>query len=55
MNYVGLDVHKKYIDATVLDDLGKVVKHEKFDYTREGFEEFLRGIDDAKVATDKFI
>lgn len=52
MNYVGLDVHKKYIDATVLNELGKVVKKGKFEYTRDGFEEFLRGIDDAKVAME---
>lgn len=52
MNYVGLDVHKKYCDATVLNERGKVVKREKFEYTRTGFEEFFDGIIDAKVAME---
>ena len=52
MMYVGLDVHKKYIYGTVLDDLGVVIKRGKFEYTREGFEEFLYGIDDAMVAME---
>lgn len=52
MNYVGLDVHKEYCDATVLDELGVVVKKGKFKYTRDGFEEFFKGIDDARVAME---
>jgi hypothetical protein len=43
MNYVELDVHKEYCDATVLDEYGVVVKREKFKYTRKGFEEFFKG------------
>ncbi len=52
MNYVGLDVHKEYCDATVLNERGEVVKKGKFEYARSGFEEFLEGIDDAKVAME---
>jgi transposase len=52
MKCVGLDVHKKYIHGTVLDEHGRVVKREKFDYTREGFEEFFQGIGKAKVAME---
>lgn len=52
MKYAGLDVHKKYIHATVLDERGRVMKSGKFDYTREGFERFFCGIDDARVAME---
>ena len=34
MMYVGLDVHKKYVYGTVLDDLGMVIKRGKFEYTQ---------------------
>ena len=50
--YVGLDVHKKYIDATAVDENGRVVKTGKFKYCRNGFEDFFRGIDDAKVSIE---
>jgi transposase len=50
--YVGLDVHKKACHATVMDERGKVVKSGKFENTREGFEEFFDGIDDAEVAME---
>ena len=43
MKYVGLDVHKKYIYGTVLDERGTVVKGGKFEYTRNGLEKFLHG------------
>lgn len=52
MKYVGLDVHKEYIRGTVLDESGRVVKMGKFQYSRDGFEEFFNGIDDAKVAME---
>ena len=52
MKHVGMDVHKKYIDATVLDESGSVVKRGKFKYTRDGFKEFMDGIDDAKIAME---
>lgn len=52
MKYVGLDVHKEYIHGTVLDESGRVVKRGKFQYTRDGFEKFFNGIDDAKVAME---
>ena len=50
--YVGLDVHKKYIDATAVDENGRVVKTGKFKYCRGGFEDFFQGIDDAKIAME---
>ena len=52
MKYVGLDVHKMYIYGTVLDERGTVVKEGKFEYTRDGLEKFLHGIDDAKIAIE---
>lgn len=52
MKYVGLDVHKSYIHGTVLDDSGRVVKRRKFEYTRDGLEEFFNGIEIAKVAME---
>ena len=52
MNYIGLDAHKEYIDATVLDENGKVVKRGKLKYNKEGLEEFFKGIDNASVAIE---
>ena len=52
MKYVGLDVHKNYVYGTVLNEHGRVMKRGKFKYNRNGFEEFLRGIDDAKAAME---
>lgn len=52
MKCVGLDVHKEYCDATVLDENGRRIKSGKFRYTRKGFEGFFRDITDARVAME---
>lgn len=41
MQYVGLDVHKKFTYASVLDEKGNVVMEEKFQSTIESLDNFL--------------
>lgn len=52
MTHVGLDVHKKVCHATLMDERGEILKEEKFENSRKGFEEFFDGIDDARVAME---
>lgn len=49
--YVGLDIHKRTVQATVIDEQGTVT-HEKFLNEREEFERFFSHIDDAQVAME---
>jgi transposase len=41
MQYVGLDVHKKFTYACVVDEEGNIVIKDKFQSTIEGLEKFL--------------
>jgi predicted NBD/HSP70 family sugar kinase len=34
--YVGIDVHKKYCQAALIDDTGQLVKELRFDNTSQG-------------------
>jgi len=40
MKYAGLDVHKRVVEATVLDESGAVVHRERFDCTRAELQRF---------------
>jgi len=42
MQYIGLDVHKRVIEAAILDEAGAVVQRERFACTREALERFAR-------------
>lgn len=42
MPIAGLDIHKKIVQAAVLDDSGKLIHSERFPATREALEEFAR-------------
>lgn len=42
MPIAGLDIHKKIVQAAVLDDAGKLVHSERFPATREALEAFAR-------------
>lgn len=39
--YCGLDIHKKTIYGTIVDDSGKVIKQRNFDNNKEDLEKFL--------------
>lgn len=43
--YAGLDVHKEFIQAAVVNSRGKIVKEEKFMNTPEALDAFVGGID----------
>ncbi len=40
MRFVGLDIHKRQVEATVLDEAGKVVHRQRFDCTRAALQCF---------------
>lgn len=42
MNYIGMDIHKKFTFAVIKDDQGNKIAEDKFDNTRENFEIFLK-------------
>jgi hypothetical protein len=51
--YVGLDVHKKYCYATVLDRQGQVLSQGRFLNTSAELDQFLRQLDgDSQVALE---
>ena len=42
MRYVGLDVHKRVVQAAILSDKGDVLLEERFDCSREALEDFVK-------------
>ena len=42
MRYVGLDVHKRVVQAAVLSEQGEVLLEERFDCSREALEDFVK-------------
>lgn len=42
MHTIGLDVHKRVVEAAILDEAGALVHRERFDCTREALERFAR-------------
>jgi transposase len=42
MPIAGLDIHKKVVQAAVLNDAGQLVHSERFPATREALEQFAR-------------
>jgi transposase len=43
MNYIGIDIHKKYSVACVQDEAGKVIKRVRIENSAEGFRRCLNG------------
>ncbi|MBI5229302.1 IS110 family transposase [Candidatus Micrarchaeota archaeon] len=52
MEYVGLDMHKKFTFGTVMDSKGKIRKQEKFLTDRDSIKKFLEGVKHAKIAIE---
>lgn len=52
MNYVGLDIHKAFCQATVLAEDGSVVKSGRFDTTEADICKFFSGIIEAEVVIE---
>lgn len=42
MNFVGLDVHKRFTYGVIKDKEGKILHEEKFDNNKENFDSFLK-------------
>jgi predicted NBD/HSP70 family sugar kinase len=43
MLYVGLDVHKEFCQACVIDERGRTLSNERFPSTHESLDVFLAG------------
>jgi len=52
IRYVGLDVHKEFCQACVIDPSGRVLSNERFSSTRDELERFLAGFKDAKFVLE---
>ena len=51
MNYIGMDIHKKFTVAVVKDRDGNKLAEENFDNNRSNFETFLKIFVPAKSAS----
>jgi transposase len=52
MRYIGLDVHKEFCQASVLDDNGKELSNERFSSNIKDLDEFLDRFTDAKFVLE---
>jgi len=52
MLYVGLDVHKEFCQACVIDERGRALSNERFPSTHESLDVFLAGIKNAKFVLE---
>ena len=47
--YIGIDVHKKYNQACVMDESGEIVKEQRFLNTKEELDQFLESIPEDSI------
>jgi transposase len=52
MLYIGLDVHKEFCQACVIDERGRALSNERFPSTHESLDVFLAGIKHAKFVLE---
>ncbi len=52
MLYIGLDVHKEFCQACVMNKSGRVISNEKFPSTQEALDKFLDRFDKAKFVLE---
>ena len=52
MLYVGLDIHKEFCQACVIDRSGRVISNERFSSTQDELDEFLDRFEDAKFVLE---
>jgi transposase len=52
MLYIGLDVHKEFCQACVIDESGRALSNERFSSTNEELDRFLDGFQDAKFVLE---
>ena len=52
MKYIGLDLHLENTFGTIMEEDGAILKQGKFQTTEEEMEDFLAGMDKAKIAIE---
>jgi len=52
MLYIGLDVHKEFCQACVIDESGRALSNERFSSTNEELDRFLNRFQDAKFVLE---
>ncbi len=50
--FVGLDVHRNYIQAAVMDEQGRILREEKIQNSLQNIQKFFTNIKDAKVVME---
>ena len=50
--YVGLDVHKEFCQACVMDERGAIISNERIASTVEDLDRFLDGFEDASFVLE---
>ena len=50
--YIGLDVHKNYLQAAVLDDEGQLLKQERIPNSKDEIINFFQEFNKAKIAIE---
>jgi len=50
--YVGLDVHKEFCQACVMNESGRVISNSRFSSTKTGLDSFLKQFEDAKFVLE---
>lgn len=49
--YVGMDIHKNFIQAAAMDEQGNIIKEQKFKSTGEGIRQFVKSLDAQQIHT----
>jgi transposase len=47
--YVGMDIHKNFIQATAMDEQGNILKEQKFKSTGDGIKQFVNSLDAQQI------
>ena len=53
MRYVGMDLHKNYLQIAVVDEKGKLIKNSKIDNDIQKIGKFFDQIDDSKIKNNE--
>ena len=43
--YIGMDIHKNFIQAAAMDEHGNILKEQKFKSDIDGIRRFVNGLD----------
>jgi transposase len=47
--YVGMDIHKNFIQAAAMDEQGNIIREQKFKSTKDGIKQFVNSLDAQQI------